>query len=67
MYQDPPVIRTLNTLPPAWDRSGIFVANLFSLFFGNENQTRDLCAEVGRLETYGGRLIPILGLMFKGA
>ena len=67
MHQDPPVIRTLNTLPPAWDRSGIFVANLFSLFFGNQHQTQDLCAEVGRLETYGGRLIPILGLIFKGA
>jgi carbamoylphosphate synthase large subunit len=67
MHQDPPVIRTFNTLPPAWDRSGIFVANLFSLFFGNEHQTQDLCAEVGRLETYGGRLVPILGLIFDGA
>ncbi len=67
MHQDPPVIRTLNTLPPAWDRSGVFVANLFSLFFGNRRQTDDLCAEVGRLETYGGRLVPVLGLMFQGS
>lgn len=66
MHQDPPVIRTLNTLPPAWDRSGIFVANLFSLFFGNRGQTQDLCSEVGRLETYGGRLVPVIELMFQG-
>ena len=57
MLQDPPVIQTFNTLLPAWDRPGMFVANLFSLFFGNENQTKDLCTEVGRLETYGGRLV----------
>lgn len=44
----------------------MFVANLFSLFFGNENQTKALCREVGQLESYGGRLVPILGLMFEG-
>ena len=66
MLQDPPVIQTFNRLPPAWDRPGMFVANLFSLFFGNENQTKDLCTEVEQLETYGGRLVPILGLMFQG-
>ncbi len=66
MFQEPPVIQTFNTLPPAWDRPGMFVANLFSLFFGNANQTKDLCTEVGKLETYGGRLVPILGLMFNG-
>lgn len=66
MFLDPPVIRTFSTLPPAWDQSGVFVANLFSLFFGNARQTQDLCTEVGRLETYGGRLVPILGLLFQG-
>ena len=36
------------------------------MFFGNESQTQALCAEVGRLETYGGRLVPVLDLMFRG-
>lgn len=61
-----PVLRTTSSLPPAWDRPGIFVSNLFSLFFGNEGQTADLCSEVGRLESYGGRLVPVLGLMYQG-
>jgi len=66
MHDAIPVLRTTSSLPPAWDRPGIFVSNLFSLFFGNEGQTADLCSEVGRLESYGGRLVPILGLIFQG-
>ncbi len=66
MFDATPVLRTTSSLPPAWDRPGIFVSNLFSLFFGNEGQTADLCSEVGRLESYGGRLVPVLGLMYQG-
>ncbi len=61
-----PVILAPGTLPPTWDRPGIFVANLLSLFFGNEAQTAALRETVGRLETYGGRLLPIMGLLYRG-
>ena len=52
-------------LPHTWDESGVFVANLLSLFFGNEKQTAELHRQVGRLESYGGRLVPIMGLLFR--
>lgn len=53
-------------LPDLWDRQAIFFANLLSLFYGNESETEVLRRQVGSLETYGGRLIPILNLMFRG-
>lgn len=43
-----------------------FFANLLGLFFGNEAETRALAAEVGEVDTYGGRLIPIIDLVFRG-
>jgi hypothetical protein len=49
-----------------WDRRVIFVANLLSLFFGNEEETGELMGQVGPLETYGGRLVPVLDLIFRG-
>jgi len=56
----------LGTLPPLWDRRVIFVANLLGLFFGNDQETGVLRNQVGPLETYGGRLIPLLGLLYRG-
>ena len=50
-----------------WDRRVIFVANLLGLFFGNEKETGELMDQVGPLETYGGRLVPVLDLLFRGA
>lgn len=49
-----------------WERQVIFVANLLSLFFGNETETGELKRQVGPLETYGGRLVPILDFLFRG-
>jgi len=54
-------------LPVLWDRRVIFVANLLGLFFGNEKETGELMDQVGPLETYGGRLVPVLDLLFRGA
>jgi len=51
-------------LPRFWDRQVIFIANLLSLFYGNGEETDVLRAEVGPLESYGGRLIPILSTLF---
>jgi len=54
------------TLPEFWDRQVIFMANLLGLFFGNDLETEALREQVGPLETYGGRLVPVLGLLFHG-
>jgi len=56
----------LGKLPPFWNRNVLFFANLLSLFFGNALQTRTLKTEVGRIESYGGRLAPIMNVLFKG-
>ncbi len=48
------------------DRNVVFVANLLALFFGNEAETEALRREVGEIDSYGGRLIPILDLLFRG-
>ncbi len=55
------------SLPPFWDRSAIFFANLLSLFYGNEGETETLRAHVGGIETYGGLLVPIIDLLFRGS
>ncbi len=54
------------TLPRFWGRNAVFIANLLSLFFGNKQETEKLRDEVGALETYGGRLVPIIDILFTG-
>ncbi|MEM0895336.1 MAG: hypothetical protein AAGJ79_00515 [Verrucomicrobiota bacterium] len=48
------------------DRNTIFVANILNLFFGNEEETQMLRNEVGELPSYGGRLLPMLDLVYAG-
>ena len=48
------------------DRSVLFFANLLALFFGNRVEMQCLADEVGEVDSYGGRLIPILDLLFGG-
>jgi len=59
------VIAKPGQLPGFWDRHAVFFANLLALFFGNEAQTETLAREVGEIDSYGGRLIPILNLLFR--
>ena len=40
------------------------MANLLALFFGNEEETKMLADQVGELDSYGGRLVPIFNLLF---
>ncbi|MCB1132488.1 MAG: hypothetical protein KDN05_15280, partial [Verrucomicrobiae bacterium] len=54
-------------LPPPRAGSVAFFANLSHIFFDNEGLTESLRAEVEGLETYGGRLLPIVGLLWSGA
>ncbi len=60
------VIAKPGHLPEFWDRHAVFFANLLALFFGNEAETEKLAQEVGEIDSYGGRLIPILNLIFRG-
>ena len=53
-------------LPVFWDRSVIFFANLMALFYGNEGATQELTDCVGGVETYGGRLCPLIDVLFTG-
>ncbi len=48
------------------DSGVIFVVNLLSLFFGNREGARLLENEISCVDSYGGRLLPILGLIFGG-
>lgn len=68
MSVSPPltITRQLDCDPHFPDRNVIFVANLLALFFGNEQETRALRTEVGEIDSYGGRLIPIIDLLFRG-
>jgi len=65
MSYNPSICRTsFDQLPPFWNRRVIFLSNIFSLFFGNIPQIKALHREVGALETYSGRMVPILDILF---
>ncbi|MHC4321017.1 MAG: ATP-grasp domain-containing protein [Planctomycetota bacterium] len=57
---------TLGQLPAFWDRNVIFFANMQSIFYDNHGELERLKQQVMGVETYGGRLIPIMNLIFKG-
>lgn len=63
----PLVIQTQGYTPRLWqDRQAIFFANLLGMFFGNVQQTETLAREITRPESYGARVVPIMGLLFRG-
>jgi len=63
----PLVVQTHGYTPRLWrDQSAIFIANLLALFFGNEEQTRMLEHEISGADSYGARMLPIMGLLFDG-
>lgn len=62
----PAVVDTRGQLPPFWDRQVAFFANLLALFYGNEAEMECLSREIGEIDSYGGRLVPIIDLMFRG-
>ncbi|MDR4498850.1 MAG: hypothetical protein MRK02_13175 [Candidatus Scalindua sp.] len=53
-------------LPDFWDRSIVFFANVLSIFFENSGEIENLKQQIHGMETYGGRLIPIIDILFKG-
>lgn len=62
----PRVVESTDRLPAFWDRNTAFIANLLGLFFENEQQTKMLAGEVGEIDSYGGRLLPIIDLIYAG-
>ncbi len=52
-------------LPPAWDRRVLFFSNIHSIFYGNVEETRQLLGEISGADSYGGRVMPILDLLFR--
>ncbi len=62
----PVVVESIDKLPAFWDRNAVFVANLLGLFFENEEETKMLADEVGEVDSYGGRLLPIIDLIYAG-
>ncbi|MCH8217092.1 MAG: ATP-grasp domain-containing protein [Planctomycetes bacterium] len=65
-WANPKIEVRLGQMPSGWDREVIFFANLRSIFYRNQSQTQVLAERVKGLESYGGRLIPILNLLFRG-
>ncbi len=63
----PLTVHTLGDTPPLWrDQSAIFISNLLAFFFGNEEQAQMLENEIPGSDSYGARLLPIMGLLFDG-
>ncbi|MCH7590573.1 hypothetical protein IIB34_06015 [PVC group bacterium] len=62
--KSPNVYKSQGQLPSGWDCNVIFIANINSLFYGNEFETKILRNEIGSIDTYGGRLVPFLNLLF---
>lgn len=60
-----PVHSAPGSLPAFWDRQTVFIANLLGMFFENEDGSRALAREIGEADSYGGRLLPIIDLLFR--
>lgn len=57
--------RIIGRLPLFWDRNIIFFANIFSIFYENSGEIKTLKKQIEGVHTYGGRLVPILNLLFR--
>ena len=60
------VVESIGVLPEFWQESVVFVANLLGIFFENEAEADLLLHEIGGAESYGGRLLPIINLLYAG-
>lgn len=63
----PLVIQTQGYTPKLWaDRRAVFFTNVQGLFFDNEALTETLIREFIHAESYGARLVPVMGLLYRG-
>ena len=65
MSEKPNVEVILGQLPPFWDRNVIFFSNLHSIFYGNVEGSKQILQEIAGARSYGGRVLPILNLLFR--
>jgi hypothetical protein len=61
-----PITHQLGHLPRPAKRSVVFIANLQSIFFEQQEETQLLSATVNGIDSYGGRLVPILQFLYPG-
>jgi hypothetical protein len=61
-----PVDVRLGRMPALWPGSAVFFADLYAIFYGEPEKTHQLQANVSGFFGYGGRLIPMLGLLYRG-
>ena len=54
-------------LPPFWDRNVLFFSNIHSIFYDNVQETEHLLKAIAGANSYGGRLLGIIDLLFRGA
>ncbi len=63
----PLVIQTQGYTPRLWaDGRAVFFTNVQGLFFDNEALTETLVREFVHAESYGSRLVPVMGLLYRG-
>jgi hypothetical protein len=61
-----PVRTHLGEMPELWSGSAVFFADLYAIFYGEPEKTRQLEENVSGFFGYGGRLISMLGLLYGG-
>jgi len=67
LVDGPLVVRTRGHTPRLWrGESVIYFANVLAGFFDNEALSAQLKREISGADSYGGRLLPIMGLLFEG-
>jgi len=63
----PLVIQTQGYTPRLWaDRTAIFFTNVQGMFFENAALTETLMDKFVHAESYGSRLVPVMGLLYQG-
>ncbi len=63
----PLVIQTQGYTPRLWaDRRAIFFTNVQGMFFDNAALSDMLMREFTHAESYGSRLVPVMGLLYRG-
>jgi len=61
------IVTTPGQLPSFWDRNVLFFSNIHSIFYDNVQETEHLVQAIAGANSYGGRLLGIIDIMFRGA
>jgi hypothetical protein len=62
------IVSTPGHLPPFWEqRNVLFFSNIHSIFYDNVRETEHLLRAIAGATSYGGRLLGIIDLLYRGA